>query len=84
MLQRVYRAFDARFEKIRAGYAVILSEVLARRRLFAGVFLAFACCPALWCSSLAAISFPVSTAPNSPAHASADGFAHRRNGAGGR
>jgi multidrug efflux pump subunit AcrB len=41
LLQRVYRGFDARFEKIRAGYAVILSEVLARRRLFAGLFLGF-------------------------------------------
>jgi multidrug efflux pump subunit AcrB len=41
MLQRVYRAFDARFEKIRGGYAVILAELLARRRLFAGVFLGF-------------------------------------------
>src|SRR6204780_2544763 len=28
LLQRVYRAFDARFEKIRGGYAVILAEVL--------------------------------------------------------
>ena len=31
-LKRVYRAFDARFEKIRGGYSVILSEVLANRR----------------------------------------------------
>jgi multidrug efflux pump subunit AcrB len=41
LLQRVYRGFDARFEKIRGGYSVILSEVLGRRRLFAGVFLGF-------------------------------------------
>jgi CzcA family heavy metal efflux pump len=41
MLQRVYRGFDARFNKIRDGYAIILTEVLARRRLFAGVFLGF-------------------------------------------
>ena len=40
-LQRVYRAFDARFEKFRAGYAVILAAVLERRRLFAGLFLGF-------------------------------------------
>jgi len=40
-LQRVYRAFDARFERIRAGYSIILSEVLARRRAFAGLFLGF-------------------------------------------
>src|SRR6202167_2769816 len=46
-LQRVCRAFDARFEKIRGGYAVILAEVLARRRAFAGLFLGFcalSCC----------------------------------------
>jgi multidrug efflux pump subunit AcrB len=40
-LQRVYGAFDARFEKIRGGYSIILAEVLGRRRLFAGVFLGF-------------------------------------------
>jgi CzcA family heavy metal efflux pump len=46
-LQRVYRAFDARFEKIRGGYSIILSEVLVQRRLFAGLFLGFcllSCC----------------------------------------
>jgi len=46
-LQRVYRAFDARFEKIRGGYAIILAQVLARRRTFAGLFLGFcvlSCC----------------------------------------
>jgi multidrug efflux pump subunit AcrB len=41
ILKRVYRAFDARFEKIRGGYAVILSAVLEHRRLFAGIFLGF-------------------------------------------
>ena len=40
-LQRVYRAFDARFNRIRGGYSIILAEVLARRRPFAGVFLCF-------------------------------------------
>ena len=46
-LQRVYRAFDARFERIRAGYSIILAAVLARRRLFASLFLGFcalSCC----------------------------------------
>src|SRR5262249_15553294 len=38
-LQRVYRAFDARFEKMRAAYRVILSAALERRRAFAGAFL---------------------------------------------
>jgi multidrug efflux pump subunit AcrB len=47
LLQRVYGAFNARFEKIRSGYSIILSEVLVRRRLFAGAFLGFcvlSCC----------------------------------------
>jgi CzcA family heavy metal efflux pump len=47
LLQRVYRAFNARFEKIRGGYSTILAEVLERRRLFAGAFLGFcalSCC----------------------------------------
>ena len=41
LLQRVYRAFDARFEQLRGGYIVILAAVLDRRRLFAGAFLGF-------------------------------------------
>jgi CzcA family heavy metal efflux pump len=40
-LQRVYRAFDAQFERVRAGYSQVLESVLARRGLFASVFLAF-------------------------------------------
>src|SRR5450631_2477889 len=40
-LQRVYRTFDARFEKIRGGYSSILSAVLEHRRMFAGGFTAF-------------------------------------------
>jgi CzcA family heavy metal efflux pump len=47
MLQRVYRAFNSRFETLRAGYTVILAQVLERRRLFAGAFLGFcvlSCC----------------------------------------
>jgi multidrug efflux pump subunit AcrB len=46
-LQRVYRAFNGRFERIRSGYEVILSQVLKRRRVFAGLFLGFcvlSCC----------------------------------------
>jgi multidrug efflux pump subunit AcrB len=47
LLQRVYQAFNARFERFRGGYSIILSEVLERRRLFAGSFLGFcalSCC----------------------------------------
>ena len=41
LLQRVYRAFDARFESMRAGYTGILTAALERRRAFAAGFLAF-------------------------------------------
>jgi multidrug efflux pump subunit AcrB len=41
LLQRLYLAFDARFEKIRHGYSGVLAAVLEHRRLFAGVFLSF-------------------------------------------
>jgi multidrug efflux pump subunit AcrB len=47
LLQRIYRAFNGRFEKIRGGYSIILTEALERRRLFAGTFLGFcalSCC----------------------------------------
>jgi multidrug efflux pump subunit AcrB len=47
LLQRVYRAFDTRFEKMRAGYSAILAAVLQRRRTFAAAFLGFcllSCC----------------------------------------
>jgi multidrug efflux pump subunit AcrB len=47
LLQRVYLAFNARFEKMRSGYSAILATVLQHRRLFAGVFLGFclfSCC----------------------------------------
>jgi multidrug efflux pump subunit AcrB len=41
LLERMYRAFDARFERIRAGYGLVLAAVLGHRRLFAGVFMLF-------------------------------------------
>ncbi len=41
LLQRVYRAFDSRFEKTRAAYRIILAAVLARRRFFAKCFMGF-------------------------------------------
>jgi CzcA family heavy metal efflux pump len=47
VLQRVYLAFNARFEKIRGGYSIMLGGALERRRLFAGMFLGFcvlSCC----------------------------------------
>jgi len=41
LLQRLYRAFDAQFERVRRAYALLLSVLLGRRRSFSLVFLAF-------------------------------------------
>jgi len=41
LLERVYKRFDARFERMRGIYIVILSTLLPRRRLYAGLFLGF-------------------------------------------
>ncbi|MGG6739830.1 UNVERIFIED_CONTAM: efflux RND transporter permease subunit, partial [Streptococcus suis] len=35
LLQRLYRAFDNRFERVRHGYTLVLSSLLAHRRRFA-------------------------------------------------
>jgi CzcA family heavy metal efflux pump len=40
-LQRVYRAFDQRFERMRRAYTLVLSAQLGRRKVFASVFLGF-------------------------------------------
>ncbi|HKX44799.1 MAG TPA: efflux RND transporter permease subunit, partial [Burkholderiaceae bacterium] len=40
-LQRVYRAFDRRFERVRRAYTLLLSALLGKRRTFALAFLAF-------------------------------------------
>ncbi|MDB5942863.1 MAG: transporter [Ramlibacter sp.] len=41
MLQRVYRAFDRRFERLRRAYALSLSSLLVHRRRFGMLFLGF-------------------------------------------
>ncbi|UWE16396.1 efflux RND transporter permease subunit [Herbaspirillum huttiense] len=41
LLQRLYRAFDNRFERVRHGYTLVLSSLLAHRRRFALGFLGF-------------------------------------------
>ncbi|MCC8394667.1 efflux RND transporter permease subunit [Paraburkholderia sp. MMS20-SJTR3] len=38
---RLYHRFDAGFERMRAGYIMILSSLLVRRKLFGSLFLAF-------------------------------------------
>mgnify|MGYP001159274179 CR=1 FL=1 len=41
LLQRVYRAFDSRFEHVRRAYALVLSSVLSHRGRFIVLFLGF-------------------------------------------
>ncbi|HYC37905.1 MAG TPA: efflux RND transporter permease subunit [Usitatibacter sp.] len=41
VFQRIYRAFDARFERVREGYAQLLEAILSKRGAFAAGFLAF-------------------------------------------
>ena len=41
LFQRLYHAFDAGFERLRAAYIVLLSLLLARRRVFGVVFFGF-------------------------------------------
>ena len=41
LLQRLYRRFDAQFERVRRAYTLVLSALLARKKGFALVFLGF-------------------------------------------
>ncbi len=41
LLQRVYRRFDASFERFRGGYVIVLSKLLTHRKLFGSLFLGF-------------------------------------------
>ncbi|MBV8635262.1 MAG: efflux RND transporter permease subunit, partial [Burkholderiaceae bacterium] len=41
LLQRVYKRFDAAFERFRGGYILILSTLLTHRKTFGSAFLAF-------------------------------------------
>ena len=41
LLTRVYRRFDAAFERFRGGYIIILSSLLTHRKRFGGAFLLF-------------------------------------------
>ena len=41
LLQRVYKRFDAGFERFRGGYVIILSKLITHRKMFGSVFLLF-------------------------------------------
>ncbi|MBK0394865.1 efflux RND transporter permease subunit [Ramlibacter algicola] len=57
-LQRVYQAFDRRFERLRRAYSLLLSTVLVRRRAFGGAFLAFCALSCLLVPALGRDFFP--------------------------
>ena len=57
-LQRVYQAFDRRFERLRRAYTLALSALLAHRRGFATVFLVFCLASCLWVPVLGRDFFP--------------------------
>ena len=42
LLQRTYQRFDRRFERLRGGYIILISGLLARRNFYASLFLGFA------------------------------------------
>ncbi|MBS0337652.1 MAG: efflux RND transporter permease subunit [Proteobacteria bacterium] len=41
LLQRLYRSFDAQFERVRGAYTVVLTSLLARGRAFSWLFMGF-------------------------------------------
>lgn len=41
LLHRAYKRFDRRFERVRGGYIIVLSALLARRKLYASLFFGF-------------------------------------------
>lgn len=57
-LQRVYRAFDRRFERVRRAYTLVLSAVLSRRAGFIGLFLGFCLLSCLLYPALGRDFFP--------------------------
>ena len=76
--QRLYHAFDAGFERLRAAYIVLLSLLLARRRVFGVAFLGF-CLASLGLVFVVGQDFfpSVNSRRHTPAHAGADRHAHR-------
>jgi len=58
MLQRLYRAFDRRFERVRRAYTLALSALLAHRRGFAVGFLGFCIASCLLVPALGRDFFP--------------------------
>ena len=57
-LQRLYRSFDRRFERVRRAYTLLLSVVLSRRGGFIGLFLGFCLLSCLLYPALGRDFFP--------------------------
>ncbi len=82
LLQRVYRAFDARFEKIRGAYRIILAALLEPAPIVCGMFHGFL--PVVHRFGVRTRQGLLSERrrrSDSPAYAPADRHAHRADGA---
>jgi CzcA family heavy metal efflux pump len=58
LLQRLYRSFDRRFERVRRAYTLVLSAVLSKRAGFIGLFLGFCLLSCLLYPALGRDFFP--------------------------
>jgi len=58
LLQRLYRSFDAQFERVRASYTLALSGVLGRKKSFTTLFTAFCVLSCLLYPALGRDFFP--------------------------
>jgi multidrug efflux pump subunit AcrB len=56
--QRIYRAFDAQFERMRHAYSVVLASLLQRRKTFAWLFTGFCALSCLLYPALGRDFFP--------------------------
>ncbi len=58
LLQRLYRGFDAQFERVRGAYTVVLGSLLARGRLLSWLFMGFCALSCLLYPALGRDFFP--------------------------
>ena len=77
LLQRVYRRFDAAFERFRGGYIMILSTLLTHRKRFGGAFLLFCVLSLGLVFAIGRDFFRALTQADPPAHAHADWHPYR-------
>ena len=58
LLQRLYRSFDAQFERLRSAYTVVLTSLLAKGRTFCWLFMGFCALSCLLYPALGRDFFP--------------------------